>query len=218
MKTLPPLYLITDGARVGEARLLDAVAGAGCGGLSMLQIREKHLDRGRLEELVARLRKGLPPETTLTLGRREELVRPLDLDGVHLGGDPREIERARATLPPPFRVGYSAHTLDEISLAEELGADYVSLSPIFPPTSKQSALAPLGVEELRRVCASVSIPVYALGGVTPESVPELRRAGASGVAVIGAILDAPDPEAATRAILGAWNAATDQEPSAGANP
>ncbi len=201
---LPPLYLVTDGARVGEARVLEAAARAARGGLRMIQVREKGLEDEKLARLIEMLRSGVHPETLLFANGRVGLVEELDLAGVHLGGDVEQVAAARRALRPGRLVGYSAHSSGEVERAADLGADYASFSPVFRPLSKQSPLPAAGLEGLRRVCEQARIPIFALGGMTADRAGAARQAGAAGVAVIGAIFDAADPEAAARELLRSW--------------
>ena len=206
---LPHLYLITDGARIGENRLLEALQEASKDGLKMVQIREKQLSNADLESLLRRVLQKLPREMIVIMNayskRCVDLVETLDLDGVHLGGDPASITEIRGLLSKHRLVGYSAHSKVDVRLACELGADYVSYSPIYSPNSKTNSLPPVGIDALREVCRDTQMPVYALGGVTAGRVAEIKDTGAYGVGVIGAILDADAPGTATREILEGWN-------------
>jgi thiamine-phosphate pyrophosphorylase len=207
VRPLPPLYVITDGARLGEERLLERLEAAFRGGLRMVQVREKHIADDLLADLCRRIRALAPPDALIIVNRRPAVIRAAGAAGVHLGGGYASLVAARHCLPRGALVGYSAHTAGEVRHAADLGADYVSFSPVFPPRSKSSPLVAVGVAGVNAVCRSARVPVYALGGIGPEAVADLRRAGAAGVAAIGAVLDAPDPAAATRAMLEAWEAA-----------
>ncbi len=206
MRPLPPLYAITDLAR-GERALLDALSGAFRGGLRWVQVRERDLAEEDYRRLVERIRELAPADAIITLNRRVALVEPLGVAGVHTGGDPRRVAEARDALPAGALVGYSAHTPEEVDRVAGLGADYVSYSPVFRPRSKPSSLPPVGLHGIEALCARVRVPVFALGGVGPEHAARIRRAGAAGMAAIGAILDAPDPAAAVRAFLENWRTA-----------
>jgi len=203
---LPRLCLIT-GSSLGEEDLAAAVEAAGRSGLRMLQVREKTLPPAEVRRLVLRFR-GLLPAGALMLvngtGRPGGFAAEVGADGAHLGGgDPRKAGEARRALPRSFVIGYSAHSAEEIAAAAAEGADYVTLSPIFEPTSKASVLPPLGVETLALACRAAKVPVYALGGLDAARARAAREAGAQGVAVIGAILGAADAGAATRALIAA---------------
>ncbi len=206
---LPPLYLITDAERIGVERLLAAAGAAVSRGLRWIQVREPTWEPGSVRLLIERLRESVSRNTSercrIVVGRRPELALELGLDGVHVGGGSlANVRAARDLLGPRALVGYSAHSLAEISAAAEAGADYVSFSPIFGAISKAHPLPPVGLEGLRAACAMADLPVYALGGVTAETAHELRKAGAAGAAMIGAILDSADPGSAVRDFLSGW--------------
>jgi len=171
----------------------------------MVQVREKLLGPPEVRRLVLRFRELLPSGALLLVngtGRSGSFAAEVGADGAHLGGgDPRKVGEARRALPPSSIIGYSAHSPEEIAAAAEEGADYATLSPIFEPSSKTSALRPLGLEILALACRSAKVPVYALGGIDAARARAARQAGAYGVAVIGAILGAADPGAAARKLI-----------------
>lgn len=204
MRTLPPLYLITDGARVGERELLERTGEACRGGLTMVQVRERHLRDDDYVRVFRSLRHRVPPATLLIANRRLHLFDALGAVGVHVGGDPRAVAAVRERCAGVELVGYSAHSPGEVELAAAMGADYVSFSPIFPPSSKDSPLPPVGLDGIERVCRRAAVPVYALGGIGPENAADVKRAGAAGIAAVGAILDSPDPGAVVRSMLEVW--------------
>ncbi len=112
------------------------------------------------------------------------------------------VEEARERIGPEKLLGVSAHSLEEALEAERRGADYITLSPVFKPVSKQHDPRPLlGVEKLRETTTKVSIPVIALGGITRENVKLCLEAGASGVAVLGNVMASNNPEKTTREII-----------------
>jgi thiamine-phosphate pyrophosphorylase len=213
-----PLILISDAARLGEERFLEVLAAARAGGLPALQVREPSWSEARVRRLIERVIERVSgPAAARAAGgaaggglavivnRRLPLALELALAGVHLGGGDLEgVARARELLGPSRLVGYSAHSLAEIDAARLRGASYASYSPIFPPLSKRPPLRSVGLEGLSAACALGVLPICALGGMTPERAREVRAAGAAGIAAMGAILDAPDPEAVTRSFLEAW--------------
>ena len=202
---LPRLCLITDAARLGADRVLRSIANAAQAGLRFVQVREKALPDRELVAFSQRCREVLCAPGILTVnatGRSAETVRACGVGGAHVGGgEATVLVELRQSFPPPFALGFSAHTQADVVEAARLGADYVFLSPVFSPNSKTTARASLGLEGLAVACAGAPIPVYALGGVGPESAYEVRKSGAYGAAVIGAILDAQDPREATRGLI-----------------
>jgi thiamine-phosphate pyrophosphorylase len=101
-------------------------------------------------------------------------------------------------------IGFSTHTLAHARAAAEGGADYIGFGPCFPTLSKANPDPVVGVDALAAVCAALSIPVVAIGGIELESAPVLARAGAAAAAVISAIDRAPDPTAAGRLVGAAF--------------
>ncbi len=219
VRELPRLSLITDAGRVGEAALVRAVEAAGRAGLRFLQVREGALPPVEVRRLVAHLRPLLPRDAIVvasTTGRAADFARQVGADGAHVGGgDLNYLREVRRALPRSDWVGYSAHSAEEAAAAADAGADYVFLAPIFPTLSKESRREPLGIEKLAAACRAASVPVFALGGIAAARIGHVIEACAWGVAVIGSILDAKDPEAATRALLSGLGITAPASPSAG---
>ncbi len=194
----PSVLLISDARRVGLDRFLRVLAGAWAGGLRFLQVREGE-DRELIEAILTAPR---PENAIVVVNRSVGLCEEYALDGVHVGGgNPSAVATARDALGARAIIGYSAHREDELARAAAAGADYVTYSPIFGATSKVHPLPPVGLEGLRSACRLSALPVYALGGVTAENASSARNAGAAGVAVIGAVVDARDPQGVVRALV-----------------
>lgn len=203
-----PLYLITDRSLCREYGLVDTVERALEGGVSMVQLREKDLGDEELLELAAALRNATArAEVPLLINGRVDIALATGADGVHLSRSTPGLDRARNRLGPQALIGFSAHNLEEIRLAESIDADFVTFSPIYPTPSKSAYGPPLGIEALREACTRTELPVYALGGVTAGKVAEIRPAGAAGFACIRALLAAEDPRDAAQRLLAAWRLA-----------
>lgn len=195
---IPRLGYWTDGPRGRADRdQCDVIERLARGGVEFVVLREKDWSVREWSDCAARLAQARASGLRVLASRRLDLARALELDGVHLGADSVPVAEARAFLGPKALVGYSAHERAEAQRAVAAGASYVTLSPIFPTGSKPGA-EPRGCAWLREASAGLGVPVLALGGVTPERVAELRRAGATGVVAIAALGAAPDPEAAAR--------------------
>ncbi len=209
MRTVPsPLMAVTD--RHGHARpLAETVQAILDGGGRWIWFRDRDLgseDRLHLGEAVAgRVRSA---GGVLTVGGDIALARALGADGVHLGsGSGAEaIAAARDALGPVALIGVSAHAPQEVAQAAAAGADYVTLSPIFPTASKPGYGPALGLEGIAAAQKS-GLPVVALGGIEPETVAACRAAGAAAVAVMGGLMRAGDPAGAVRALLKALHPA-----------
>jgi thiamine-phosphate pyrophosphorylase len=152
------------------------------GGASVLQVRLKDASTQQVVELGRELA-GLGPELVVN----DDVDAALELGcGVHLGQDDPGAERAVAAGLP---LGISARTRREAAVAELAGASYIGAGPIWATPSKPDAGEPIGLEGLRDICLSVSVPVVAIGGIDSTNAAECIRAGASGVAVIRAIAE-----------------------------
>lgn len=120
-----------------------------------------------------------------------DIALAVDADGVHLGQDDLPIEHARNLLGSGKLIGISTHSPDQAKAAEAGGADYIGFGPVFR-TSTKDAGPVQGIETISVIRRMVSLPVIAIGGITLANVGEAVRAGADGVAVISAVLSAPD--------------------------
>jgi thiamine-phosphate pyrophosphorylase len=112
---------------------------------------------------------------------------------------------ARKLLGPERLIGVSTHSVEEISTAAVQGADFVTFGPVFHTPSKAAYGAPAGLEKLRRACSGSSIPVYGLGGINPANAASVQGAGACGVALISALLNADAPTSTCRKLLKTLN-------------
>ena len=135
-----------------------------------------------------------------------ELVVELGADGVHLGKNDMPVAEARLLLGPGKIIGATANTFDDIRAAAVAGADYIGLGPFRFTTTKQKLSPVLGIEGYRQIMArcrreGIDLPVVAIGGILAEDVEALMSTGISGIALSGAILNAPDPVAETEKII-----------------
>ena len=201
MPRVPTLVLVTDRLATGGRDLVDVVAAALDAGLPAVQLREKDLPGRQLLALAERLRTVTTRAGALLLvNDRVDVAAAAGADGVHLGGGSVPVDVARALLPAGALVGVSTHAAAE---AAATTADFAVFGPVYATPSKAAYGPPQGEERFRAAAATARVPLLAIGGVTASHVPVLRAAGASGVAVIRAILAAVDPAAATRALLSA---------------
>lgn len=191
------LYLITDRRQCGGEDMIARVERALRGGARAVQLREKDLSTRERFELGHRLR-AVTSEfgAKLFVNGDAALARALGADGVHLPQDGLPADVCRGLLEPHMLVGVSTHSSAEAAEAEEMGADFITYGPVYYTASKAQYGPPVGVNSLRAVCAAAGLPVFALGGVGPSNIEEVVSAGASGAAMISAILAATDPEIA----------------------
>lgn len=197
------LYLITDrkSLPVGQD-LVATVRAALRGGVRAVQLREKDLSAAELYPLALELRQ-LTREFSakLLINDRVDLALAVDADGLHLGAHSLPVSVVRQLLGEQRIIGVSTHHPDEVRRAALAGADFVTFGPIYATPSKLPYGPPVGLEPLAAICANAPLPVLALGGISVARLPELRAAGCRQVAVIGAILQAVDPEAAAAELL-----------------
>ena len=196
---VPSLVLVTDRNATEGRDLGDVVAAALDAGLPAVQLRDRDLPGRPLLALAERLRLLTARAGALLLvNDRVDVAVAAGADGVHLGGASMPVDVARRLLPPGALVGVSTHAVPEVAAAT---ADFAFFGPVHATPSKAAFGPPQGVARLREAVAVARIPVLAIGGITRPHIPDLRAAGAAGVAVIRAILSADDPGSATRALL-----------------
>lgn len=200
---VPPLLVISD--RHQARRPLEAVAAAVfAGGCRWFSLREKDLPTEERRALLAALvAAGHRFGALVTAHEDVDTVAAVGADGVHLpsGGCPAA---ARARLPGGL-IGASAHNADDAAALLRAGADYVTVSPVFLTTSKPGYGPALGLDGLARVVARAPGPVVALGGITPENAASCLSTGVHGIAVMGEVMRAADPQASIERILRAMS-------------
>ena len=197
------LLLVTDPRPDLTARVEAAVRG----GVDIVQLREKRTTREELLPLADELREICVHGGALfTVNDDIELARLSGAAGVHLGQEDESLARAREILGPDAIVGRSAGTVDEAIEAVREGADYLGVGTVFAtPTKPDAEAAGLAlVETIAR--ENLPLPWFAIGGITLDTAPEVAAAGAPGFAVVRAILDAEDPEAAARELRSLFSA------------
>ena len=195
------LYAVTDRRWEGTLSLPRQVELALQGGTTMVQFREKHLQGAEKEALARELLAlcssyGVP----LIINDDAELAKKVGADGVHVGQSDLAAQEARRMLGPQAIIGVTARTVEQARAAQAAGADYLGSGAVFGTSSKSDA-RPLSREELRAICAAVTIPVVAIGGIHAGNVLALCGCGQAGVAVIGGIFGQPDIRQAARELL-----------------
>lgn len=181
---------------------IDIAEEAILGGATVIQLREKNtgsqefLNKAKL--LLNLTQKAKIP---LIINDRVDIALAANADGVHLGQEDMPIAEARRIVGKNKIIGISVTDLEEAIKAEEQGADYLGVGPIFPTPSKVDAAEPMGIEGLKEVRKHVKIPIVAIGGITGGNIDEVIQAGANGIAVISAVALAPDIREATRELV-----------------
>lgn len=178
------------------------VQGALKGGCRAIQLRDKGASARELMEVGTHLRRMTREQDSLLfVNDRLDVALALEADGVHLGPDDIPVKAVRAVAPPHLLVGYSTDIPGEAAAAAAEGADYIGCGAVYPTRNKADAGDAIGPEGLDRVARRVKVPVVGIGGIQKENVPEVARTAAAGIAVMGTVMQAPDPEAEVRALL-----------------
>ncbi len=196
------LLLVTDRTQTSGRSLPSLIRQAVGAGLPAIQLRERDLSTKDLLSLAQEIQAVTTPHAVpLIINDRVDLMLALNLDGVHLRSDSVPPVPVRRLIGSRRLIGISTHSAEDVRCANQGGADYVVFGPIFDTPSKRAFGSPLGLELLAEVCRQSALPVFAIGGITSDRVREVRRAGAHGVAVIGALLTHDDIGAAVRAFM-----------------
>jgi thiamine-phosphate diphosphorylase len=210
----PSLYVILDRTAARGRDLTEILESTIAGGCRMVQLREKEWPSGRLLALADRLRaRCREARVTFVVNDRLDLALALAADGVHLGQEDLPPRVARPLLRPGMRLGVSTHSVEQARAAQAAGADYVAVGAMFPTATKPD-FELVGPDLVRKLRAEIRAPLIGIGGITPDNVGEVIRAGAAGVAVISAVCAADDPERATRRFLEAIRMARALTPDA----
>jgi thiamine-phosphate pyrophosphorylase len=193
---------VTDRHQAGGRDLLAVVGQALQAGVRAVQLREKDLatrDLCQLAGKVLAMTRGAG--AALLVNDRVDVALALSADGVQLTRRSLPPREARDLLGAGKLIGVSCHSLAEVREAEDGGADFVVLGPIFETPSKAPFGPPLATAIVRQARAITSLPILAIGGIDAVRIPEVMAAGADGVGVISAVMAAPNPGAATAELL-----------------
>jgi len=179
-------YYITDRRQLGGIDpLLASLERAFANGVERVQIREKDLPARDLYELTRKVVDlAAACRAQVLVNDRADIAVSAGAHGVHLPGNSIAPRSLRAFVPAGFLIGVSTHSIDELRLAQTEGADFAVFSPVFAPLSKAQYGPPQGLDRLREGVRAVTIPVLALGGITPQNTAACLATGAAGVAGI----------------------------------
>ncbi len=191
------LYLVTDrGLSLGRSTV-DIVRAAVAGGVTCVQLREKECSTRQFVAEARAVREVLAgTDIPLIINDRIDVALAVDADGVHLGQTDMLIADARRVVGRSMLIGISAECVEDAVRAEAQGADYVGISPVFSTPTKTDTAPALGLDGVAAIRAAVSLPLVGIGGIKPGNAAEVIRAGCDGVAVVSAIVSAPDPRKA----------------------
>ncbi|MEP4558404.1 thiamine phosphate synthase [Cobetia amphilecti] len=196
------LYLVTDPALCAERGLEATVMAAVRGGVSVVQLRDKHASDEEMIAQAIRLKALLDEyEVPLIINDRIEVALASSADGLHIGqsdGDPVE---ARRRLGEDALIGLSVQTLEQLKAVDVERIDYLGLGPVYATPTKPDHAAPLGIEGLTQLVRSSPLPTVAIGGISLANAGEVMTSGTDGLAVVSALCSAEDPAAAAQQFL-----------------
>jgi thiamine-phosphate pyrophosphorylase len=200
------LYFVCD-ARPGGEEPEALLRAALNGGVDIVQLREKELERGEIERSASTFRRVCDIHSALFIVNDDpELARACDADGVHVGQDDASVEAARELLGPDAIVGLSTHSAEQIAAAAERPVDYICVGPVWETPTKPGRPA-VGLDLVSQAGEQAAHPFFAIGGIDPSNAEQVVAAGARRLCAVRAIRDAADPTAAAEGLRAAFAAA-----------
>ncbi|OGX41450.1 MAG: thiamine-phosphate diphosphorylase [Omnitrophica WOR_2 bacterium RIFCSPHIGHO2_02_FULL_68_15] len=194
------LYVIVDAECCAGRDPVAVAEAAADGGADILQWRAKSWPADRRETVARALAAALAPRPVLfIINDHVELALAVGADGVHLGQDDLPAAAARPLMGPDRLIGVSTHSLEQALAAQQAGADYIGVGPVFATPTKPDARA-VGPELVRQVAGRIAIPFVAIGGIDQANLPLVLSSGATRVAVVRAVAGAPDVRRAAQAL------------------
>ncbi len=193
------LYLVTDPVLCGPGGVLEVCDKALAAGVGFLQLRDKTaFTRDLLEQAKALVRLSREHHCLFVVNDRVDVAMASGAHGVHLGADDMPVATARRLMGPEALIGASVRTADEAVAAWKDGADYLAANIVFNTPTKPDPRDPLGLSGVRLLAGATPLPLVAIGGMNVSNARSVIDAGAAGIAVVSAIMSAPDPGLAAR--------------------
>jgi thiamine-phosphate pyrophosphorylase len=191
------LYLVTDRSLSKGRTTLDVVRQAVAGGVTCVQLREKHCSTREFIDQARALQPLLKDQRIpLIINDRLDVALAVGADGIHLGQQDMALADARKIVGQTMVIGISAESVADAIRAEQQGADYIGVSPVFATPTKTDTAEALGLEGIQKIRRAVAIPIVGIGGVNQRSAAAVLGAGADGIAVVSAIVSADNPKQA----------------------
>jgi thiamine-phosphate pyrophosphorylase len=183
----------------------DIASAAVAGGGTVIQFRDKFMSDPVFAAMADRVHRtaaagGVP----CIINDRVGIAIAAGADGVHVGRSDANPGEIRSRLMPGMILGLSARDYDEALEMSLCAADYLGVGPVFPTGSKPDAAPPIGPRELARICRDVRLPVVAIGGINANNLQQVIEAGVAGAAVVAAVAEAPDMQAAVAELRSIW--------------
>lgn len=195
------LYLVTNSDEMDRDEFLRRVEAALKGGVTLVQLREKDMSGREFYYLAKSLHQITSAyHVPLLIDDRLDIALAIGAEGVHIGQSDIPVHIARKILGDEMIIGATAKTVEQAIEAERDGADYLGIGAIHPTTTKVKTQL-TSVDTLNEIADSISIPIVAIGGLKRNNLEVLKGSGASGVAVVSAIMNADDPEESSVELL-----------------
>ena len=199
------IYLVTDEKACLGKDFYVCIEEAIKGGVKIVQLREKNISTKDFYEKALKVKEICKNYGALfIINDRLDIAQAIGADGVHLGQSDMPIEKAREILKDKFLIGATARNVEEAKRAELSGADYIGSGAIFGTNTKDNAKK-LEMEELKKIVASVKIPVFAIGGINIDNVSSLKNIGLQGICAVSGILSEKDCKKAVDIMLKNFN-------------
>jgi len=199
-------YLVTDPELCGDRGVLDTVRAAVEGGVTAVQLRDKHASARSLSLLADAVLRNLEGTgVAVVVNDRLDVALAVGAHGVHLGQEDLRVEDVRRLAGPDLLIGWSVATHEEMTTANALPngtLDYLGLGPVFATPTKTDAANALGIDGLTDLCRRTHLPCVAIGGIHAGNAADVRGSGVDGVAVVSAICSASDPAGAAATLGG----------------
>lgn len=193
------LYVILDRKISGHRDISHTVARIKDSGADIIQLRDKESKKESIVRDAFLLRKLLSNSRALFIVNDYlDVAKIVGSDGLHLGQDDASLKTARKILGPDKIIGVSCHNLNQAIKAQEDGADYIGIGPIFPTSTKNPSTKPIGLDLIGELKGRLTIPFFAIGGINEDNINKVLSAGAKKVAMCSAILQAKNTSLKTR--------------------
>ena len=186
------LYLVTDRHWLKAHSLYEDVEAAINGGVTCVQLREKHLNHQLFVQEAKELKKLCNQnQIPLIINDDVEVMLEVDADGIHVGQSDMQAQDVRKLIGSDKVLGVSVQTVEQAITAQNAGADYLGVGAVFPTGTKDDAIE-VDLATLQDICQHVDIPIVAIGGINQENLLQLKGSGIDGIAVVSAIMAAED--------------------------
>lgn len=196
------LYLITDRSFLNGRSLKTCVEEAILGGATLVQVREKGVSTREFFNIAEEVKQITSKyNIPLIINDRIDIALALGAEGVHLGQKDMPLQLARKILGKDRIIGISANNLQEALDAQNSGADYVGLGPVFFTGTKKDIEKPIGIHGLEEIVKNINLPSVAIGGINKNNAKDILKTGVNGISVISAILGSDDIKAACQGLI-----------------